>query len=109
MEKLAMDQPKFTFEEVPASARTERDRLGDEQFHCNTKWLEMHWADVLPQAHGRFIAVAGQEAFIADTPEEAEARAKAAHPEDVGILVQFVLPPGGPRIYGNRWRVDSSR
>jgi len=104
-----MDQPKITIEEPPPSARTERERLGDEQFHRNTKWLEAHWADVLPQAHGRFIAVAGQEAFVADTGEEAEARAKAAHPEDEGILSQYVFPPGGPRIYGNRWRMDSSQ
>ena len=104
-----MDEPKITFEEVPASARTERDRLGAEQFHRNVKWLEAHWGDVLPQARGKFIAVAGQEAFMADTGEEAEARAKAAHPEDEGILVQYVLPPGGPRIYGNRWGMDSAR
>jgi hypothetical protein len=107
VEKLVMDVPKITFEEVPASARTERDRLADEQFHRNTKWLAAHWADVLPQAHGRFIAVSGQEAFIADTIEEALARAKAAHPDDEGIVSQYVLPPGGPRIYGNRWGMDS--
>lgn len=68
----------------------------------NRKWLEAHWADVLPQAHDKYIAVTGQQAFIADTPEEAEAAAKAAHPDDVGRFVQFVSSHKGPRIYAHQ-------
>lgn len=57
--------------------------------HCrNSDWLEAHWGEVLPQARGKFLAVAGQEAFIADTPAEAWAWAKATHPEDNGAMVQ---------------------
>src|SRR5437899_10930042 len=69
MEKLAMDKLRITIEEVPASARSERDRHANQQFHRNLKWLEAHWADVLLQSRGKFIPVAGQEAFIADTVE----------------------------------------
>jgi hypothetical protein len=57
---------------------------------------------VLPQAHGRFIAVAGQDAFIADTLEQVLCLAKATHPDDEGLLVRYVFPPGGPRIYAHR-------
>ncbi len=71
----------------------------------NSDWLESHWADILPQARGKFVAVAGQEAFIADTPEEAWARARAAHPEDIGAISQYVRASRGPRIYAHRWRV----
>jgi hypothetical protein len=46
--------------------------------------------------------VAGQEAFIADTPEEAWAWARTNHPEDNGAFVQYVIPEKGPRIYANR-------
>jgi hypothetical protein len=98
-----MDEPKVTIEEVTDPVEIARHRVVDEHFRRNADWLETHWADVLPEAHGRFLAVAGQEAFIADTGAEAEARAKAAHPEDEGILTRYVFPPGGPRIYAHRW------
>ncbi|MGH2587026.1 MAG: hypothetical protein ACRDJE_19095, partial [Dehalococcoidia bacterium] len=68
----------------------------------NSDWLQAHWADVLPQARGRFLAVAGQEAFIADTVEDAWAMAMAAHPGDSGALLQYVRPERGPRIYADR-------
>lgn len=68
----------------------------------NRKWLETHWADVLPQAHDKYLAVAGQQAFIADTPEEARAAAKAAHPDDLGLFVRFVSSHKGPRIYAHQ-------
>jgi hypothetical protein len=58
---------------------------------------------LLPRAYGKFLAVAGQEAFLADTPEEAWALARAAHPDDDGAFSRYVRPPGGPRIYANRW------
>lgn len=48
------------------------------------------------------MAVAGQEAFIADTHEEAWAKARAAHPDDDGAISQYVRFARGPRIYANR-------
>jgi hypothetical protein len=67
----------------------------------NADWLESHWGELLPGAYGKHVAVAGQEAFIAETASDAMALAAAAHPEDDGAFVQYVLPPGGPRLYGN--------
>ena len=52
---------------------------------------------------GKFVAVAGQEAFIADTPEEAWAWATKTHPEDDGALIRHVRVGQGPafmRIVG---------
>jgi hypothetical protein len=77
----------------------------DRQAKLNSDWLEAHWADILPQARGKFLAVAGQEAFIADTHEEAWTRAKAAHPEDRGAISQHVRASRGPRIYAHHWQV----
>ena len=68
----------------------------------NSEWLQAHWGDLLPQARGRYVAVAGQEAFIADTHDDAWAMAKAAHPDDDGALSQYVPYARGPRIYANR-------
>lgn len=97
-----MDEPKLIVEEITDPAEIERRHRGREQFQRNSSWLQDHWPDLLPQALGKHIAVAGQEAFIADTAEEAVARARAAHPGDQGRFVQYVRPERGPRIYGNR-------
>ena len=43
--------------------------------------------------------MAEQEAFIADTPEEAWAWIEKAHPEDNGAIVRYVRQAKGPRIY----------
>jgi hypothetical protein len=48
------------------------------------------------------LAVAGQEPFIADTPEEAWAWADTTHPEDDGAIVQYICTEMGPRIYADR-------
>ena len=89
---------------------TDPDRLAQgqaqsERFRRNSEWLEAHWPDLLPQALGKHLVVAGQEAFIADTHAEAQAMAEAAHPDDDGSWSQYVLPHRGPRIYANRRQV----
>jgi len=65
----------------------------------NMDWLAAHWDELLPQAFGKFLAVAGQEAFLADDPQEAYAKASAAHPEDLGVFVQYVSPYKGSRCH----------
>jgi hypothetical protein len=101
-QNAAANEPRFTIEEVTDPAEVARFRAQDERFRRNSDWLEAHWADVLPQARGRFLAVAGQEAFVADSPAEAAALAKAAHPDDTGLLLRYVRPALGPRIYARR-------
>jgi uncharacterized protein YbdZ (MbtH family) len=76
-----------------------------ERFKRNSDWLQAHWPDLLPQALGKYLVVAGQEAFIANAHAEAIAMAKAAHPDDDGPFFQYVLPSRGPRIYAYRRRV----
>ena len=80
---------------APILARMERARR-------NSQWLQAHWAELLPRAMGKHLAVAGEEAFIADTPEEAWAMAKQAHPEDDTTTIQYVNPHRGPKIYAHR-------
>ncbi len=101
-----MNESRIIIEEVNDPAYVARFDAQHEQAKRNSDWLEAHWADVLPQARGKHLVVAGQEAHIADTPEEAWAWAEATHPEDQGALVQYVFKEGGPRIYGHRWQVD---
>lgn len=97
-----MNEPTFIIEEVSDPAEIARSQAQDKRVKLNSDWLQAHWADILPQARGRFLTVAGQEAFIADTPEESWALAKAAHPDDDGALGQYVFTNRGPRIYAYR-------
>ena len=100
-----MKEPIFQIEEINDPVEVARCKAQDERGRRNSDWLQAHWPDLLPQARGKFVAVAGQEAFIADTHEEAWARARKAHPEDDGALSQYVFPGKGPRIYACRWRM----
>jgi hypothetical protein len=88
------------FADVSAEHRAQRER-----FERNSDWLEAHWSDLLPQARGKHVVVAGEEAFLADSPEEARAMAKAAHPDDDGAFGRYVFPNEYPRIYANRRQV----
>jgi hypothetical protein len=96
--------PRVTviFEEEPAPQELADFRETMQQFHSNSKWLSQHWKELLPQASGKYVAVAGQEAFIGDTHQEARNRALAAHPEDRGAFSQFVRPGKGPRVYAHQ-------
>ncbi|MBM4257126.1 MAG: hypothetical protein FJ147_14655 [Deltaproteobacteria bacterium] len=66
-----MDMSKLVIEEVTDPEENVRARAQDERHRRSNEWLQTHWADVLPHARGKFLAVAGQEGFIADTPEQA--------------------------------------
>jgi hypothetical protein len=96
-----MNWPPLIIEEIDSPEVIARSQLQHERFRRNSEWLERHWGDLLPQAFGKHLAVAGQEAFLGDTVEEAVALAKAVHPDDDGMFVEYVLPPGGPRLYGD--------
>src|SRR5258708_3243469 len=94
-------EPQFAIEEVTDPAEIARHKAKIAQFTRNSDWLAAHWSDVLPQARGKFVAVAGEEVFVAETVEEAWAWTEAKHPEDNGPLVRYVIPGEGPRIYPN--------
>jgi hypothetical protein len=100
---------QLVVEEVADPVQVARSQAHFERFRANSAWLQGHWEGLLPHARGQFIAVAGQEAFIAETAEEAWAKAKAAHPEDDGAFGQYVLPQTGPRIYAHTWQVVAMR
>ena len=89
-------------EEVNDPATLDRGREQNKRAKRNSAWLQANWTVLRPQARGRFVAVAGQEAFIADTAGEAWSMALTAHPEDDGAISQYVFPEGGVRIYAHR-------
>lgn len=97
-----MNQPQFVIEEVSDSVQVARFRAQDQRHRRNSDWLQAHWQDLIPQARGKFIAIAGEQAHIAETPEQAWLWARSTHPDDNGAFVQYVRATTGPRIYGHR-------
>ena len=97
-----MDGPRMIVEEVIDPDEVARHLAQSERARRNSDWLASHWHDLLPGVRGKFLVVAGQAAFFADTAEEAWALAMAAHPEDDGAIEQYVRVERGPRIYAIR-------
>jgi hypothetical protein len=104
-----MTGSKCILEEVTDPADIGRFRAQDERHRRNLNWLAAHWADLLLGARGRFVAVAGEEPFIANTSEEAWSQARAEHPEDDGAFCQYVPKEGGPRVYDYHGNVADLR
>jgi hypothetical protein len=96
-----MPENPITMEVVDDPEVIARSRAQYERAQRNSDWLQSHWADLLPQARGKHLVVAGQEAFIADSMEAAWAMAEATHPDDDGAIGQYVFPNTWPRIYAH--------
>jgi hypothetical protein len=105
MEQPIRHDSKIVIEEVTDPEEIVRHRIGMEHFKRNLDWIQAHWNDVLPHGWGKYLAVAGQETFLADTPQEARAWAEQKHPEDQGAWIHYLKPAKGPRIYENRRRM----
>jgi hypothetical protein len=81
---------RIEFGDKADPVEAEGRRLQMERARRNSDWLQSHWAGLLPQARGKFVAVAGAEGMIAETPEDAWAWVRQVHPEDDGAIVQFI-------------------
>jgi hypothetical protein len=68
-----------------AQARARRARM-----ERNWAAFDARAAEVYASCRAKCVCVAGGELFVADTPEEALAQAKAAHPEDDGRFLRSI-------------------
>jgi hypothetical protein len=91
----------FTIEFETDPAKNAAARRQMEQFDLNWDWLEAHASEVYGH-RGKVVCIAGQELFVGDDVLEVEARARAAHPEDKGVLIRSIPKERGPRVYANR-------
>jgi hypothetical protein len=95
MPRIIMEMEEVTDPEELAQARARHER-----FARNSAWLQRHATEIYTQYRGKCICVAGEELFIADTPEEVLAQARAAHPEEKGsILIRYIPREKVARIY----------
>jgi hypothetical protein len=81
-------------------AELARVHAREERGKRNWAWLEAHASEVSSH-RGKFICIAGEELFVADTAEEALTRARAAHPEDDGCLTRYIPKERVARIYAS--------
>jgi hypothetical protein len=71
-------------------------------FDRNSAWLQVHIKDVCTdERRGKFLCIAGEEAFIGDTVEDVVQRATAAHPDDQGWFTGYIPREKVPRIYAS--------
>jgi hypothetical protein len=92
--------PRIIMEEVTDPEELAQARAQDERFARNSAWLQRHATEIYTQYRGKCICVAGEELFVADTPEEVLAQARAAHLEEKGsILIRYVPREKVARIY----------
>ena len=98
---MADHRPPIVMEEVTDPEELAKARAQRKRFDRNAAWLQAHASEVYPRYRGKCICIAGEELFVADTPEEAIALASAAHPEDDGSFVHYIPRDKVARIYAH--------
>lgn len=101
--------PAVVMEEVTDPEELAKARAQRERFDRNSAWLQAHAAEVYTHYRGQCICIAGEELFVADTPEEALALAVAAHPEDDGRFLRYIPQARSAACLGNSIGTGSSR
>jgi hypothetical protein len=97
---MTVSNNAFEIETISDPAEIEAMRVQMERFDRNWDWITAHAAEVYSH-RGKYICVAGQELFVADSLEEVLAWANAAHPEDNGRVTRRIPIERGERIYAN--------
>jgi hypothetical protein len=94
--------PPVVMEVVTDPEELARARAQDERFERNWAWFKVRAPEIYASHRGKCICIAGQELFVADTPEEVWALATAAHPEDDGRFTEYIPKERAARIYALR-------
>jgi len=96
-------------EEVTAPEDLDKAQAQRQRFDRNFAWLQAHASEIYARYRGKCICIAGEELFVADTPKEVLAQARAAHPDDDGFFIHYIPRKKMVRIYANRWGVVTVR
>jgi hypothetical protein len=106
---MTAEQVPLVMEEVTDPVELAKARAQDERFRRNLAWFEAHAAEVYTSHRGKCICIAGEELFVADTPEEVLVLATAAHPGDDGRFTRYIPRERMARIYADQRRMASVR
>jgi hypothetical protein len=93
------EQVSVVMEEVTDPVVLAKARAQDERFERNWAWFQAHAEEIYKAHRGKCICIAGEQLFVADTPEEVLAMAKAAHPGDDGRFTRIIPKERMTRIY----------
>ena len=94
--------PAVMMEEVTDPQQLAEARARRARFDRNEAWLQTHVAEIYRCHRGKYVCIAGEELFVADTPDTADASGKSAHPEDDGRFVRYIPKEKLPRVYANQ-------
>ena len=104
---MTAKQPQIVLEEVTDATELAKAQKQDERFARNWAWFEAHAAEIYNQYRGKCICIAGEELFVADTPEQVLMKATTAHPEDDGRFTRIIPKEKVARIYVDQRRMAS--
>jgi hypothetical protein len=104
---IRVKQAPIVMEEVTDPKELAKAHEQDERFERNWAWFEAHAAEIYATRRGKCLCIAGQELFVADTPQEAVALAIAAHPEDDGRFTRYIPKERMYRVYAHRRRPEA--
>ncbi len=88
-------------EEVTDPEELTKARVQRQRFDRNSAWLQAHATEIYSRYRGKCICIAGEELFVADTPEEVLELATAAHPDDDGRFLRYIPREKLDRIYAH--------
>jgi hypothetical protein len=95
-------QPVMMYEDSQSPEELTVSRARRETFSKNMNWALAHRAELNHDCRGKFVCVSGGELFVADTPREAHALARAAHPaEEHATFSTFIPSELRPKVYAN--------
>lgn len=95
------EEPKLEMFEVTDPQELAEAREQRAQADLNWAWWKEHMAEVVvPANRGKFVCIAGQEAFVGDTVQQAVALATAAHPDDRGRITRYI-----PKESKKMWKI----
>jgi hypothetical protein len=94
--------PPIVIEEVTDPDELAKARAQREKFDRNWAWYQQHVMEIGERHRGKCVCIAGEEVFAGDTPEEAIALAKSAHPEDNGRFACIIPREKAARIYAHQ-------
>ena len=90
-----------TVQEVTDPQEVAKAQARRSRFDRNEAWLQRHAAEIYKRHRGRYVCIAGEELFVAETPEAAYESGKSAHPEDDGRFVRYIPKEKLPRVYAD--------
>ena len=100
-----MAELQTTIEEITDPEEITRFREGREQHRSNEEVFQRHRRRIYREFRGQVVVVAGQELYVAPTPDAAWHWARTYHPDDHAPIVRYIQMEKAWRIYATHGRM----